>query len=68
MIAQMQQGNDPDEVAVNKKKSDNWEKQVISTSGSHSMRLCDFDEDGDMDAFGANHSENIVKMWINEGK
>jgi len=30
------------------------------------MRLFDFDEDGDMDAMGANHSENILKMWENQ--
>jgi hypothetical protein len=30
--------------------------------------LFDFDRDGDVDAFGANHQENIVKMWINQTK
>jgi hypothetical protein len=67
IIAEMQQGADPDEVAIfyNNGK-DNWEKQVISTGGSHSMRLCDFDGDGDMDIFGANFAEHVVKMWVNE--
>jgi hypothetical protein len=67
IIAEMQQGADPDEVAIfyNLGK-DRWEKQVISTGGSHSMRLFDFDGDGDMDALGANHAEHIVKMWVNE--
>jgi len=67
MIAQMGQGADPDEVAVYyQRNGDRWEKEVISTGGSHSMRLFDFDEDGDMDAMGANHSENILKMWENQ--
>jgi len=67
MIAHMQQGADPDAVAVFYQENGNrWKKQVISTGGSHSMRLGDFDGDGDIDAFGGNWEENIVKMWINE--
>ena len=67
MIAQMGQGNDPDEVAVYyQQKGDRWEKDVISTGGSHSMRLFDFDQDGDIDALGANHNERILKMWENQ--
>ena len=69
MIAEMQQGSDPDEVAVfYQERDNNWKKQVISTGGCHSIRLFDFDGDGDTDAFGANWRENIVKMWINEIK
>jgi hypothetical protein len=69
MIAEMKQGKFPHEVAVfyNRGKN-NWKKEVISTGGSHSIRLFDFDGDGDMDAFGANHQENIVKLWINQAK
>jgi hypothetical protein len=67
IIAEMQQGVDPDEVAIfYNQGEDNWEKQVISTGGSHSMCLHDFDGDGDMDVFGANFAEHVVKMWINE--
>ena len=67
IVAEMQQGVDPDEVAVfyNEGRG-RWEKQVISTEGSHSMRLSDFDEDGDMDIVGANHAEHVVKMWLNQ--
>jgi len=69
MIAHMTQGANPDEVAVYyQRRGNTWGKQVISTDGSHSMRLCDLDEDGDIDAYGANWNGNIVKMWINEGE
>ncbi len=66
VIAEMQQGVDPDEVAIyfNQGKH-KWEKQVISTGGSHSMRLYDFDQDGDTDIVGANFAEHTLKMWIN---
>ncbi|HAM10652.1 MAG: hypothetical protein A2X04_16865 [Bacteroidetes bacterium GWF2_41_9] len=69
VVAEMQQGVDPDEVAVYYNRGKNkWEKQVISTGGSHSMRLYDFDGDGDIDILGANFAGNIVKMWVNELK
>jgi len=32
------------------------------------MRVFDADDDGDMDIFGANFAENIVRMWVNERK
>ena len=67
VVAEMQQGKDPDEVAIFYNKGRNkWEKQVISTGGSHSMRLYDFDGDGDTDILGANFAENVVKLWLNE--
>lgn len=66
IVAEMQQGDDPDEVVIFYNKGRNkWEKQVLSTGGSHSMRLSDFDSDGDTDILGANFAENIVKMWLN---
>jgi hypothetical protein len=69
MSAEMKQGTFPQEVSVfyNGGKN-NWKKEVISTGGSHSIRLFDSDRDGDIDAFGANHQENVVKMWINQTK
>ena len=69
VVAEMQQGDDPDEVILYFNQGDNkWEKQVISTGGSHSMRIFDFDGDGDMDVFGANHADHVVKIWMNEDK
>lgn len=68
ITAEMQQGNDPDEIAIylNHQHGKSWDKKVIGTGGSHSMRLGDFDQDGDMDVFGCNWQEGIVKMWINQ--
>lgn len=64
--AEMQQGQDPDEVTIYYNKGSNkWDKDVISTGGSHSMRLFDSDQDGDIDIIGANFAENILKMWVN---
>jgi hypothetical protein len=67
VVAEMQQGADPDEVAIfYNSGEDSWEKQVISTKGCHSMRVFDCDDDGDMDVFGANFAEHIVRLWVNE--
>ena len=67
VTADMKQGAYPHEVAVYYNLGKNrWEKEVISTEGSHSMILYDFDGDGDKDIVGGNHQENILKMWINQ--
>jgi hypothetical protein len=54
--AEMNQGNDPDEVKVYLNGGDNmtWAKQVLSHSGSHSMEVADFDADGRDEVVGAN--------------
>ena len=64
--AKMKQGIFPWEVAVLTQHNKRWEKTVISTGGSHSMRITDIDGDKDMDLFGANWQEDTVKVWINE--
>ncbi len=69
VTAEMHQGQDPDEVKVylSKKNGTAWQKVVLATTGSHSMRLVDIDNDGDMDLFGANWSgeHQAVELWKN---
>lgn len=67
VYARMTQGSDPDEVAIlYNTGTDKWEKRIISTGGSHSMRITDIDNDNDQDLFGANWNDSIVKIWINK--
>jgi hypothetical protein len=66
VTAEMQQGEDPDEVAVYYNLGrDRWDKQVISEGGCHSMRVVDSDGDGDPDIYGANFAENVTRIWVN---
>jgi hypothetical protein len=68
--AKMHQGRPPNEVKVyfNLGEGRAWSKQVIATTGSHSMRLVDIDGDGDADLFGANWSgdHQPVELWLNQ--
>ncbi len=66
--AEMQQGDDPDEIKIylnTDRGGHSWTKEIIATSGSHSMRILDFDDDGDMDLFGANWQGDQVELFIN---
>ncbi len=66
--AEMHQGADPDEVKVFTNQGDglSWTKQVLATTGSHSMQLLDVGNDGDMDLLGANWVGNDIELWENE--
>jgi hypothetical protein len=67
--AMMHQGKAPAEVKIyfNQNSGRTWSKQVVSTKGSHNMRIVDIDGDGDPDLFGANwDGENQhPEVWIN---
>ncbi len=69
IYSEMHQGEDPDEVAVlfNKSNGQIWQKQVISTKGSHYIQAADIDGDGDIDLMGANWSSDFqpIELWIN---
>jgi hypothetical protein len=67
--SEMHQGEDPDEVAVflNRGQGLNWDKQVLSTRGSHCIQAGDIGSDRDMDLMGANWSGPFqpVELWEN---
>jgi hypothetical protein len=67
--AEMQQGGDPDEVKVYLNQNGtggSWVKQVLASTGSHSMRILDVGNDGDQDLFGGNWQGNQVELWVNQ--
>jgi|GEM_PF-553146 len=72
ITAEMHQSSNPDEVRVYINEGTgglgtSWHKEVIATSGSHFMRIGDFDRDGDIDLFGANWTgTRIVDLWRND--
>jgi len=68
ITAEMTQGADPDEVLVyfNKDQGRNWERSTIGLAGSHSMRVLDVDNDGDIDLYGANWNGNVAQLWLND--
>ncbi len=76
VTAAMPQGKNPAEVAVywNKGNGDNWQKEVIGSNGSHSMRIVDVNGDFAPDLIGANwqHEDQDkpypVQLWLNQSK
>ena len=68
--SEMHQGQDPDEVIVfaNRKHGSAWDKQVLSTKGSHCIQAGDIGADGDIDLVGANWSGPYqpVELWENQ--
>lgn len=69
VAAEMHQSADPDEVIVyvNRDKGASWDKQVISTRGSHYVQVADVGSDGDRDIMGANWSGSYqpIELWLN---
>jgi hypothetical protein len=69
VAAHMHQGAAPQEVIVwfNVGQGARWSKYVVSTTGSHDIRLADLDGDGRPDILGANHSGSLqaVQVWWN---
>ena len=68
--AEMHQGRNPDEVKIfyNLDYGKVWQKRILSKNGSHNMQILDFDQDGDMDIFGANWSgeQQNIELWENQ--
>jgi hypothetical protein len=68
-IAEMHQGDDPDEVSIllNQGAGAAWRKQVLSTQGSHDIVVADIDNDADPDIIGANHAGRYhpLELWRN---
>jgi len=68
-MSEMHQGKDPDEVVIfiNRSGGTTWQKQVLSTKGSHYIRAGDIGSDGDTDLIGANWSGPYqpVEIWEN---
>ncbi len=69
VTAEMHQGLDPDEVMIylNHAGGHSWQKQVISTKGSHGIQVGDLDGDGNPDMMGANWSgpDQAIEIWFN---
>jgi hypothetical protein len=68
--AEMEQSADPDEVRIyfNNGNGSSWTKKILSVNGSHWNQFVDFDTDGDIDIFGANHGSQgppTVELWEN---
>jgi hypothetical protein len=68
--SEMHQGQNPDEVIlfVNRSRGAAWDKQVLSSRGSHCIQAGDIGSDGDIDLVGANWSGPYqpVELWENQ--
>ena len=71
VTAEMEQGADPDEVSVHLNLDASgglWSEQVLSITGSHSIRVADIGADGDLDVVGANWEGDVpLELWENQG-
>ena len=57
-------------VFLNQDNGLSWNKQIVSTRGSHYIQAGDIGNDGDIDIIGANWSGNYqpIEMWENRIK
>jgi len=44
-----------------------FSEQVLATVGSHGLQAADLGDDGDLDAFGVDPADGIVRLWENLG-
>lgn len=74
ITAEMHQGDDPDNIVLhlNQSNGQSWVRETVSSGGSHNIQVADFDNDGDIDFFGANWNSSsapdgadIVLWWNN---
>lgn len=73
VVAKMHQATAPQEVAIyiNQNNAKEWQKYVVSTTGSHNIVLFDVDGNGLIDIFGANWNNNsstrgAIELWLNQ--
>ncbi len=65
--AAMHQGLSPGVVVYRNDGKGGWVKMQVSTQGMHSMKIVDYDDDGDMDFYGADWSgSNEVVIFENQ--
>lgn len=69
--AKMHQGSPPQEVAIYHQTATGWEKSVLATTGSHSIRLVDMFGTGKLSVFGCNWNNvastgGAVELWLAE--
>jgi hypothetical protein len=69
-LAEMHQGEDPDEVMLqlNLGGGAKWRKRLLSNDGSHDLVTGDLGGDGDLDIVGANHAgpSHPLELWRND--
>ena len=66
--AEMNSGSSPHDIKIflNGGGGLVWTKQVVATTGSHSMHIADFDGNGSKDLFGANWRGQGSELWLNQ--
>jgi len=74
VTAMMHQGQPPQEVRIyhNLGGGKGWDKQVVSTGGSHNIEVLDINGDGKPDIYGCNWNTKApnaaaVEYWLNDG-